>query len=245
MANTITIIGGSAASIGIITSMANIALGRIGANNITDINEASPNAIKAAMVYEYVRDEVLQQKDWRFAKIRAALVKNATAPLYGHLYAYTMPSDFLRLARSRHPSTKGTNPEATPSGEWYRAVGPFGEGYYPYDPPVYPAGLPYIIEALPSGALVLMTDYDNTDNPLYINYIRKVTDATKYTPTFKTCLIYRWAEEMSVAVTENAVKSRDMAMKYREYLNSAEAVNESSDFLEDETGSSAWEDAGR
>lgn len=246
---TIISIGGSAASLDIVTAMTNIALLRLGANVLTSINDTAPNAIKVRAVWDYVRDEVLQQRDWRFAKTRYTMVVSATAPLYGYDYAYVLPTNFLRLVKPHGPQTAGLNPAANPPGgynyQYYVRASGTGSTVIVNDPPVYPTGYPYIIESLPDGTLALFTDYDNTTDPLYINYIKKETDATKYTPTFKSCMIYRLAEELATAITESQVKSRDMGAKYREYLYSSEAVNESSDYLQDETGNSDWENAGR
>jgi hypothetical protein len=214
---------------------------------IDDINEGTPNARKIQAVYPYVRNEVLQVRDWRFAKIRAALTQSATAPLYAYKYAYELPADFLRLVKPHNTTSRGRNPVAIPSGYWYDVVDPSGSGrYMNYDPPVYPGGFPYVIEALPDdGTPVMLTDYDNTANDLIINYIRLVTDESLYPPVFTICLTRRLAQELAVAITENLQKSQQMANEYLKYLYSAEAVNQSMDFLEDEAGSTSWIDAGR
>jgi hypothetical protein len=225
--------------------MVNVALLRIGANVVSASDDGSPNALRALAVWEYVRNEVLQAKDWRFAKIRYKMVVSATAPLYAYQYAYPLPADFLRLVKPRASSSRGLNP-VTSNQYWSSLINIAGESRkVDYDPPVYPDGLPYIIEALPDGTLCLMSDYDNTNDDLHINYIRKVTSESLYTPAFKNCLIYRLAQELAVAVTENIHKAKEMERLYKDSLISAEAVNESLDYLADETGSMSWENAGR
>lgn len=55
-------------------AISNVALSRIGARGqITDINQNDPNAIKILAVWDYVFQEVLSERDWKFAKTRAAL----------------------------------------------------------------------------------------------------------------------------------------------------------------------------
>lgn len=241
----LTIIGTPVTSEGNPTAMVNLSLLRIGANTISDLSDGSPNAVKANAVWSFVRDEVLQAKDWRFAKIRYEMTVSETAPLYGYQYAYPLPSDFLRLVKLRGPQSS-INPAGIPEGGYnIPTYVVSGSSRYNADPPVYPPGLPYIVEALPSGVLCLFIDYDNTAADLYINYIRRVTNINLYTPAFKNCLIFRLAQDLAVAITESIPKAREMERLYKESLIAAEAVNESYDSLVDETGSNSWEDAGR
>ncbi len=210
-----------------VTGLANLSLGRIGAKLISNIAGTAVNEVRANAVWEYVRDEVLEAKDWRFAKIRAKLAQSATVPLYTYAYAYPLPADFMRFAR--------------------------GEGVEP----IYPAGYPYIIEALPATLTkVLMTDYDNqpditgyatvADYDLYINYISKVTDVTKYSAHFINTVAWRWAQELSLVITEASGKFEFCAKMYEITLVKAEGLNRALDYIEDDTeGSREWVDAGR
>lgn len=80
----------------------NLALGRIGVKRITSIDPAvddSEQSADAVAVWDYVRDEVLEAKDWRFAKTRKALPQSFETPPTDFDYAYILPSDFLRLAK--------------------------------------------------------------------------------------------------------------------------------------------------
>ena len=224
----------------------NIALLRIGANIITDVDDNTANAIKAKAVWDYIFDELMSVRDWRFAKIRAILQKSATVPGYAYQFAYPLPADFLRLTKTRQATSKGINPLVYSVGYWYPYIDPTGYSRYSnYDPPVFPAGMPYIIESLPDGTLCLFTDYDNSTQDLYINYIQKITDYSKCTPTFINCLADRLGAELAIAITEDQNKVKLLYAKYSESLNSAEAVNESADYIEDESGSTDWENAGR
>jgi len=54
--------------------ISNVALNRIGARGeIVSINENSPNAVKVLNVWDAVFQEVLSERDWKFAKTRASL----------------------------------------------------------------------------------------------------------------------------------------------------------------------------
>ena len=161
-------------------------------------------------------------------------------PLYGYCHAWVMPSDFLRFVRP-HVRPPDTN--------WYAWLwGPEGWGYYRRDdPPFWPCGWPYVCEALPTdGTKVILTDYDGVScGPAKINYIRLISDYSQLVPAFVECLAYRLAAELAVSITEDKNLFTSMTEMYRETLNSAEAVNASMDFSKDETGSRAWEQAGR
>ncbi len=215
------------------TGIINMALGRIGVKRISAINEDSTPAIAANAVWEYIRDEVLQVKDWVFAKTRVALAQNTTEPISGYDYAYDLPTDFLRLVRD-----KKADPAVYPTGA-------YGYSYTYGDLVITGIKYSYIIETLPIGTLCLFTDYDNSSDDLFITYIRKVTDPQKYTAAFINALAFRLAAELALQLTEGMTKYQAMMNLYPQALQSAEAVNQSGDWVEDETGNTDWEDAGR
>ena len=107
-----------------IVGIVNLALNRIGVKRLGDpqvfpFTENSVQSLAANAVWEYVRDEVLAEKDWRFAKKRAAIGKVAEVPESGYDFAYLVPDDFLRI---------GIGTED--------------------DPSIYPSGYPYKFETM-------------------------------------------------------------------------------------------------
>lgn len=198
----------------------NLALNKIGAKKIAALTDATPQAIQANVVWEYILDEVLEAADWNFAKIRLALSVSTITPQYTYDYAYPLPADFLRLAH-----------------------------HSPDDPAVYPGDesatdYPYAIETLSDGNLALLTNFDNSDGyDLYIKYIKRVTDPAKFSPGFINALSWRLAAELSIYLTEGNTKF-DFCMKmFAETLAHAEGLN-SQDFIEYETGDDSWVNAG-
>jgi hypothetical protein len=237
-------------------SISNLALGRIGARGqITDINEGSPNAVKLLAVWDSVFQEVLSERDWKFAKTRVQLQLSLVTPLYAYKYAWALPGDFLRFVR----------PHKRPSDRSYAWLwGPEGEGWYRRDdPPFWPGGHAYVVETMTAGWLVAppadpvpypdpfpagkyaLTNYGGCHGPAAINYIRLIDDYTQLMPGFVNCLAWRLAAELAVSVTEDKAKFQGAEQMYRDSLNSAEAQNETMDFSKDESGSSSWERAGR
>lgn len=224
-------------------SISNLALARIGARGqITDINEGSPNAVKVLAVWDHVFQETLSERDWKFAKTRIALQQSSSSPIYGYGYAWAMPSDFLRFVRPHQRPYDHTwcwwpvNPPNQPSGPLM--------GWY-CDPPFWPMGYAYVVETLTDGNRYALCNYDGSNGAVQINYIRLISDYTQLMPGFVNCLAWRLAAELAVGVTEDKAKFQQAEQMYRDTLNSAEAQNECMDFMEDESGSSSWERAGR
>jgi hypothetical protein len=123
--------------------IANVALLRIGARGqITNINDNSPNAVKVLAVWDTVYQEVLSERDWKFAKSRVELQLSTQKPLYAWCNAWAMPSDFLRFVRPQKRPLDNLN--------WAWMWAPEGWGWYHrQDPPFWP-GVPYKVETLPA-----------------------------------------------------------------------------------------------
>lgn len=194
----------------------NQAFARIGQPKQASLSDNTTPIIQANLAWEYIRDEVLEAHDWTFAKTRVALAKNATSPSSRYAYAYTLPADFLKIAKQ--------NPD---------------------DPPVYPASYPYILESLPDGTQCLFTDYDNSDQDLYLTYIRREENPARYTATFCSAAAFRLGAELALVITESQKKFEALFSLYEQAITKAKGLNNSSDYLQDETGSTAWELAGR
>ncbi len=314
-------------------SISNLALNYIGARGeITDINENQPNAKKVLIVWDAIFQEVLSERDWKFAKIRVQLQLSPIPPLYAYCYAWALPSDFLRFVRP-HKRPHDRN--------WGWLWGPEGEGWYNRnDPPFWPSGWPYVVETLPgmcnfvgsiSGTTLTVTQVSigilNVGQPIFdtsglipqgtiigafgtgtggngtytlnntltvpsemmtapspstasgkyvltnypgyfgqgaqwspiqgsgnqpqqycpakINYIQLISDYTQLMPGFVNCLAHRLASALAISITEDKAKADSMMELYRNFLNSAEAQNETMDYQKDESGSEAWVRAGR
>ena len=92
----------------------------------------------------------------------------------------------------------------------------------------------------------LLIDYEDTDdNPLYIGYIRRIIDPTRYSPSFVSCLAFRLAAEVSLRITEGQQKYNTMIGLYEKALIRADSVTQSMDSVPNETGSDDWKNAGR
>lgn len=82
-----------------VTEIANLALTKLGPGSgyITSFETDTSVAGQAARrTYEAVRDLVLESHAWRFARKRAVLSADATAPEWGYERRFQVPEDFLR-----------------------------------------------------------------------------------------------------------------------------------------------------
>jgi hypothetical protein len=153
-----------------------------------------------------------------------------------YAYAYLMPTDFLKIATSKH-----IDAAVDPTGAITTIFTDTGMLL------TTSAGLySYALETLEDDTPILVTDYEATeDYPLELVYISQVTDVTKWTAHFISTVAFRLAAELSFIVTEGAAKFQLMMEAYEIWLRKATGLNQSSDHVPDETGSEDWELAGR
>ena len=79
------------------TRICNMALGRLGALRIDDVeNDSSLQTIQCRLHYEQTRDALLRSHKWRFASAREELDTTDT-PDFEWDYAFALPDDFLAM----------------------------------------------------------------------------------------------------------------------------------------------------
>jgi hypothetical protein len=79
----------------------NVALGWLGAELIASLNDESTEARLCKVQYPLARDVVLEDRAWSFAMERRVLdTPDATAPVSGFTYAFTLPTTTIRVVRA-------------------------------------------------------------------------------------------------------------------------------------------------
>lgn len=101
-------------------------------------------------------------------------------------------------------------------------------------------GLEYVIE----GGNVL-TDEDNTEESLYCEYIKRVTDPAKYTSKFIKALSLRLAADLAFKLMQISGLKNEILAEYQAVLIDAKDHDRSQDYVIDEDGSDDWQTAGR
>jgi hypothetical protein len=79
------------------TSIANSALIKIGEAPIASLDDPSKAGRTCKRQYPLMRDQLLEDFNWKFAIARATLAPDATAPEFGYLFKFLLPSDSLRF----------------------------------------------------------------------------------------------------------------------------------------------------
>lgn len=82
-----------------VVDICNSALQRVGATTILSISDNSPEARACSVAYDSNRRDELRKFKWNFAIKREVLAPDATAPAFDFTYAFSLPSDCLRVLR--------------------------------------------------------------------------------------------------------------------------------------------------
>lgn len=81
------------------TSICNMALARLGHDQITSLDDDSTAGRACKLFYAPTRDALLREHQWNFAIKRQALAQESTAPAFEYSYQYPLPADCLRVIR--------------------------------------------------------------------------------------------------------------------------------------------------
>ena len=82
-----------------VVDIANSALNLLGASTISALTDDSKNARLCNQRYEPVRNRVFRSHAWNCLIKRVQLAQDTTAPIVEYSYAYTLPSDCLRVLK--------------------------------------------------------------------------------------------------------------------------------------------------
>lgn len=86
-----------------IIDICNSALSRLGAASILSLDDNSPEARACSLSYDSNRRAELRKRRWSFAIKRTVLAPDTLAPAFDFAYAFTLPSDCLRVLRQNTP----------------------------------------------------------------------------------------------------------------------------------------------
>jgi len=79
------------------TDFLNDALGQIGVDRITGIDQGTPAASWCRTFWPPLRKAMLRMHRWKFAEMRAALASIPIAPAFEFSFSYTLPPDLLAI----------------------------------------------------------------------------------------------------------------------------------------------------
>ncbi len=165
-----------------VVAICNLALGHLGKDDITSIDEASAEAKACKKFYQITLDVALQAYPWRWARTTEALAQVLTNTKENKwLYAYQRPSDCLKVIRVVDESLADYMPS--------------GDG-------VLLGGHKYEIEGQ-----VIYCDL----SPAYLVYTKKVSDPALFPPAFVEAMGAALAARLAMPITRD-LKVRDVAI---------------------------------
>jgi hypothetical protein len=208
------------------TEIVNRALVRIGSSRIQDINNLSdPKTAAAATLYYEARDAMLRSARWNFARKFVSLAALAATPpglallpdpdYSGQIIytgAYQLPSDYLRLS------------SVSPYKSHWRIV---GRALFTDAPSPATSGVLVGLQPPNADGADNVPTSSNTigsQTPNGIEYIYKVTDATKFDPMFATALALRVAYGMAFGTTALRDLRTELRQEAKEMFDEARAV---------------------
>lgn len=157
-----------------IVSICNIALSNIGKDNISALNEATPEARACNQFYEHVRDMLLQAYPWRWAGKTQSLAEIANTKPGAWGYAYQRPTDCLKL---RYVRPEYSEDDVDLEGVKTDSFGVMHE-------------------------LEGQTIYTDI-SPAFLRYTFRVTDPTKFPPLFVEALAWHLSVRLAMPLTRD------------------------------------------
>lgn len=100
-------------------SICNQALGWIGADPITSLNDENTTAELCRLNYPHLRDTVLEERQWTFAVLRHTSI-TADEPEFGAGFSHPIPIEYLRVSRVYNDVTSFNIDRWRTSSGWRR-----------------------------------------------------------------------------------------------------------------------------
>jgi len=99
-------------------SISNKALGWLGADRITSLNDTQTEAVTAKENYAESRDYVLADTDWTFAIKRYQLALSTEKPSFGYTNAFLLPDEVLRVITYNERDANYQNTRTSVTDRW-------------------------------------------------------------------------------------------------------------------------------
>lgn len=192
-----------------IVSICNLALSNIGKDNISALNEATPEARACNQFYDHVRDMLLQAYPWRWAGRTVSLAEIENDKPGAWAYAYQRPTDCLKISYVR-PQYSDT-PLALD------------------DPKLDAFGVMHEVEGQ-----AIYTDI----SPALLRYTARVADPTKFPPLFVEAMGWHLSVRLAMPLTRDPAIRREAfqianGMQATAQMQDANEVRETSDIASD------------
>ena len=196
-------------------SICNQALGWLGANLITSLDDDNREAQLCKTNFPDLRDAVLEEREWTFAVRRFQLAPLVLEPKYGYTNQFLVPPIVLRILNL--PNTQFTDPGSSlliGTGLAARAVGPDQQ------PQLNTFRVEGIEEPSATGIVILA----NTDTVI-LRAIVRVANIGLWSSMAIQALAARIAADLAIPLTQNRNLQRDMWTLYEQKLGRASVMD--------------------
>lgn len=178
----------------------NLALVRIGARMVSAMTEDAKSALIANELWDLVRDMVLADYDWGFARWHRAMAANSVSPLAEFEYAYPLPADCVAVRKLIEGITDtdavAVSPAPSHKGPAYQVVGP---------------------------------EIHTSAEEVTLTYTRQVSNAALWPAHFVDCFAWRLAKEINVSMRGEKTKSDGLEDEYMRALMNARGIDAASE----------------
>lgn len=195
-------------------SICNQALGWLGANLITSLNDDNREAQLCKTNYPDIRDAVLEEREWTFCVRRISLSPTVLEPVYGYTNQFLLPPQVIRILNLPDTRFGDTDDNLIGTG-----LGGVREG-----PDQQPQLSTFRVESLEEPTATGIVILANVDS-IFLRVIWRVTNIGLYSPMFIQCLAQRIAADLAIPLTQNRNLQRDMWALYQTKLNKASAMD--------------------
>lgn len=193
-------------------SICNQALGWIGANLITSLNDDNREAQLCKANFFDLRDAVLEEREWTFAVRRIDLSPTTVDPVYGYGNQFVLPDDVIRVLNV--PDTSSN----------FLLLGGAGFGGIEVGPDQQPQLQNWRKESIEGPAAtgnVILADVDR----IVCRVIWRVTNIDLWSPMFTQALAARLAADLAIPLTQNRTLQADMWTLYERKLAKAATMD--------------------
>jgi hypothetical protein len=180
-----------------VVTICNLALGNLGKDSISSINEASAEARACKQFYDIVVDTAIQSYPWRWAGKTLSLAEVSNSKPNRWLYAYQRPDDCIKLLR---------------------IVDEGMADYMPYGDGIKAGGHDYQIEGR-----TIFCDI----SPAYLQYTARQSDPALFPPAFVDALGMALAARIAMPITRDLRIRADAVSLARQGMAAAQEYDAS------------------
>ncbi len=195
-------------------SICNQALGWLGANLITSLDDDNKEAQLCKVNFPELRNAVLEEREWTFAVRRIELSPLVLEPVYGYTNQFLIPPNVIRILNVPDTRFGDTDDNLIGTGLGGRSEGPDQQ----------PQLGTFRVEALEEPTATGKVLLANVDS-VFLRVIIVVTNIGLWTPMFIQCLAQRIAADLAIPLTQNRNLQRDMWTLYEQKLTRASSLD--------------------